>query len=417
MVNETTKHDEDPTAQQTQNTDVPLTHIKERQALLIEEPDVSKLIKDKLYRSSGRGYTFIVLLAIGIALCGLGVGLFALYKQQSYNAVLQEFVSVEQMPTKIDDSVVKALQNKLNTQDMLMNKQQDALTVLQAQQTKQKSEIDNALKANDLNQVELAQKLSQLQQSYLLPTTELSKQIQLMRKQTLILNLAFAKQAWQVLGSTTQTLFFINQAKSILINIDQAGGWFPKLDAIATELQNSVSIEDNFIKISTLQALLLKLKSLPPIALDQTNKATAVVQSNAADESWSKAIDVLWQQVKSLIQVQKLTNDNSVLLAQNAHFKILANLYELLLELKIALLNNDAPLLQTIKETLDKNILSYFADDQTRQAALALIAQIKVTPAKINDEIDQLITSIQQNSVETTTPQMNFPQEPQGKLS
>ena len=51
---------------------------------------------------------------------------------------------------------------------------------LKAKQVSQQNAVAEALKANQLNQVQLSQNVAQLKQSYLLPSSQLSQQIQKM---------------------------------------------------------------------------------------------------------------------------------------------------------------------------------------------------------------------------------------------
>ncbi|WP_440993523.1 hypothetical protein [Cysteiniphilum litorale] len=352
--------------------------------------------------SCWRGYIAIVIVVFIFAVLGLAASMFALYKQQSYNQTLQKLESVVTTPVKTDDTAAKLLQSKLDAQTVKLDNQAkmiDELTAKQVSQQNKANEVTEALKANQLNQVQLSQSVAQLKQSYLLPSSELSQQIQQMHKQAVVINLQFAKQAWQVLGSKAQSLFFLNQAKALLMNVDGAAKWMPALDALMTQINNEPSIDESLIKINNLQQLLSSLHIQSPLTLAKNNYSgnndlNEMNQQNQKN-NWQDALSHSWQQMKSLIQVEKIKPQDQLLLSQHAQMKGLAGLYQLIWQLKLAVINNNAQMLTDVKAQFKQTLEQYFkADDSSKKMMTALAAINAVNVDVINSDIDALTNAI-----------------------
>ncbi|WP_151193084.1 hypothetical protein [Cysteiniphilum sp. JM-1] len=349
--------------------------------------------------SCWRGYIAIVVVVFVFAVLGLAASMFALYKQQNYNQTLQKLESVVITPVKTDDTAAKLLQSKLDAQTVKLDNQAKMIDDLKAKQTSQQNVVSEALKANQLNQVQLSQNVAQLKQSYLLPSSELSQQIQQMHKQAVVINLQFAKQAWQVLGSKAQSLFFLNQAKTLLMNVDGAAKWMPALDALMTQINNEPSIDESLIKINNLQQLLSSLHIQSPLTLAKNNYSgnndlNEMNQQNQKN-NWQDALSHSWQQMKSLIQVEKIKPQDQLLLSQHAQMKVLAGLYQLIWQLKLAVINNNSQMLAEVKAQFKQTLEQYFkADDSSKKMVTALAAINAVNVDVINSDIDALTNAI-----------------------
>ncbi|WP_440682804.1 hypothetical protein [Cysteiniphilum halobium] len=356
---------------------------------------------DKANRvSCWRGYIAIVIVVFIFAILGLAASIFALYKQQSYNKTLQKLESVAAKPIKTDSTSTKMLQSKLDAQAAKLDDQAKMITDLKAKQASQQNEVSEALKANQLNQVQLSQNMAQLKQSYLLPSSELSQQIQQMHKQAVVINLQFAKQAWQVLGSKAQSLFFLNQAKALLMNVDGAAKWMPALEALITQTANEPSINESLVKINKLQQLLLSLHIQPPLTLAKNNQSNKNdVREINQKNNWQDALLHAWQQVKSLIQVEKVKPQDQLLLSQHAQMKVLAELYQLLWQLKLAVINNNAQMLTEVKMQFKQTIDQYFKVDDSSRKIMDVVAAINVVNINaITTNIDALTNAILKGS-------------------
>lgn len=350
--------------------------------------------------SCWRGYIALVVVVFVFAILGLAASMFALYKQQSYNQTLQKLESIATAPVKTDDTAAKLLQSKLDIQASKLDDQAKTIADLKTKQTSQQSEVSEALKANQLNQVQLAQNVAQLKQSYLLPSSELSQQIQQMHKQAVVINLQFAKQAWQVLGSKAQSLFFLNQAKALLMNVDGAAKWMPAIDALITQINNEPSIDGNLLKVNNLQQLLLSLNIQPPLILNHKNQLdNNDVREAKQRVNWQDALSHSWQQIKSLIQIEKIKPQDQLLLSQHAQMKVLAGLYQLIWQLKLGVINHNAQMLIEVKKQFKQTINQYFIIDDSSKKVLAVVATIEVVNVDaINTNIDALTNAILKGS-------------------
>lgn len=350
--------------------------------------------------SCWRGYIAIVIVVFIFAILGLAASMFVLYKQQSYNRTLQKLESVVKTPVKADNTAAKLLQSRLDAQTVKIDNQAKMIDDLKAKQVSQQNAVTEAIKANQLNQVQLSQNVAQLKQSYLLPSSELSQQIQQMHKQAVVINLQFAKQAWQVLGSKAQSLFFLNQAKALLMNIDGAAKWMPALDALITQINNEPSIDESLVKINNLQRLLLSLHIQPPLTLAKNNQSDSNdVNETNPKSNWQDALSHSWQQMKSLIQVEKLKPQDQLLLSQHAQMKVLTGLYQLIWQLKIAVINNNAQMLTEVKKQFEQTLEQYFKSDGSSKKIIDIITKINVINANvINSDIDALTNTILKGS-------------------
>lgn len=346
--------------------------------------------------SCWRGYIAIVVVVFIFAVLGLAASMFALYKQQSYNQTLQKLESVVTTPVKTDNTAAKLLQSKLDAQTVKLDNQAKMIDELKAKQVSQQNEVTEALKANQLNQVQLSQNVAQLKQSYLLPSSELSQQIQQMHKQAVVINLQFAKQAWQVLGSKAQSLFFLNQAKTLLMNVDGAAKWMPALDAFMTQINNEPSIDESLTKINNLQQLLLSLHIQSPLTLAKNNQPdNSNVNEANQKNNWQDALSHSWQQMKSLIQVEKIKPQDQLLLSQHAQMKVLAGLYQLIWQLKLAVINNNVQMLTEVKAQFKQTLEQYFKADNSSKKMMTILATINVVNTDaINSDIDALTDAI-----------------------
>ncbi|MDA0910279.1 MAG: hypothetical protein O2809_01790 [Proteobacteria bacterium] len=346
--------------------------------------------------SCWRGYIAIVVVVFIFAVLGLAASMFALYNQQSYNQTLQKLESVVTTPVKTDNIAAKLLQSKLDAQTVKLDNQAKMIDELKAKQVSQQNEVTEALKANQLNQVQLSQNVAQLKQSYLLPSSELSQQIQQMHKQAVVINLQFAKQAWQVLGSKAQSLFFLNQAKTLLMNVDGAAKWMPALDAFMTQINNEPSIDESLTKINNLQQLLLSLHIQSPLTLAKNNQPdNSNVNEANQKNNWQDALSHSWQQMKSLIQVEKIKPQDQLLLSQNAQMKVLAGLYQLIWQLKLAVINNNVQMLTEVKAQFKQTLEQYFKADNSSKKMMTILATINVVNTDaINSDIDALTDAI-----------------------
>lgn len=362
-------------------------------------PETRSASANKSFSGSGgwRGYVAIFILVAVFAIAGLGASLFALYKQQGYNEALQQAAIMRaEKPVEKDVLKINALQNTVDAQSQELERQRKALGTLEGNQTKQQSALKEALDANNLSQAQLEQKLAQVQQSYLLPSSTLSQQMQQMYKQAVVLNLNFSKQAWQVLGSKTQTLLFLNQAKTMLMNVDQAGKWMPEMDSLIVQIKNLPSVEENFLRINAVQEGLLDLKILPPLSTISDERDHQITSTYKSDETgWRDALAQSWQQMKSLIQVQKIAPQDRVLLAQDGHIKLLSSLYNLLWQIKLGVINNNTKMIATLKQALIKTVEQYFVADDNAKKVINLISAVNEVPmAQIEQGVDRLISSL-----------------------
>lgn len=360
------------------------------------EGEAAKKARKESKISCWRGYVAIVIVVFVFAVLGLAASMFALYKQQSYNQTLQKLESVVTKPVKTDNTAAKLLQSKLDAQTVKLDNQAKMIDDLKAKQTSQQSTVTEALKANQLNQVQLSQNVAQLKQSYLLPSSELSQQIQQIHKQAVAINLQFAKQAWQVLGSKAQSLFFLNQAKTLLMNVDGAAKWMPALDALMTQINNEPSIDESLAKINKLQQLLLSLHIRSPLTLVKNNHSdNNEVNDMNQENNWQSALSHSWQQMKSLIQVEKIKPQDQLLLSQHAQMKVLAGLYQLIWQLKLAVVNNNAQMLSEVKAQFKQTLEQYFKADDSSKKMMTVLAAIKaVNTDAINSDIDALTHAI-----------------------
>ncbi|WP_440616234.1 hypothetical protein [Cysteiniphilum sp. 6C5] len=355
-----------------------------------------KKVRNENKMSCWRGYIAIVIVVFVFAILGLAASMFVLYKQQSYNQTLQKLESVVATPVKTDDTAAKLLQSKLDAQTVKLDNQAKMIDALEAKQANQQNAVTEALKANQLNQVQLSQNVAQLKQSYLLPSSQLSQQIQQMHKQAVVINLQFAKQAWQVLGSKAQSLFFLNQSKALLMNVDGAAKWMPALDALITQINNEPSIDESLAKINNLQQLLLSLHIQPPLTLVKNNQSDKNdVNEINQKNTWQDALSHSWQQMKSLIQVEKMKPQDQLLLSQQAQMKVLASLYQLLWQLKLAVINNNSQMLTEVKTQFKQILGQYFKADDSSKKIIDVISKIHVINTDvINGDIDALTHAI-----------------------
>ena len=99
--------------------------------------------------------------------------------------------------------------------------------------------------------------------------------------------------------------------------------------------------------------------------------------------------------MKSLIQVEKIKPQDQLLLSQHAQMKVLAGLYQLIWQLKLAVINNNAQMLTEVKAQFKQTLEQYFkADDSSKKMVTALAAINAVNTDTINSDIEALTNAI-----------------------
>ena len=362
--------------------------------------------QSKARKSSGRfrGYGVILAVVVIVAIGGLGASLFALKRQQTYNMNLQALLERQLPPTSNNDQKLKPqlqqLQQGLMQTQSGLKEQKQNMTKLQQELDQKDSHLSAQVKAVNSTQAQTEQKISQIQNSYLQPSSQLVQQIQMMHKQAAVLNLQFAKDVWNILGAKAQTLYFLNQAQKALLQVDQAGIDISAINAIKTAVGNAPSLGDSLHKLLILQTDLRDLQLKKPLS-DQTNSAKQATESInnkplvQSSSDWQGMLKASWQELKDLVSVHQLSDAEKILNNQKSRIGIYVLLYLRLQQVQLALVNHSSHEFKQSKQQLLKDLQLYIENDQKSQKFKEQLQVLKlITDNQINERIDQVSKKI-----------------------
>ena len=274
----------------------------------------------------------------------------------------------------------QALQAKFN------DAEQRTLQNLSAQNREMKPYIDAQIAGVNANQAQNNQRLMQLQQSYLQPSSVLMQELQQLYKTAAINNLTLARNAWQILGSKTKTGFFLDQAKSSVLRLNGGSRWLVDIKTLETTVMNASSVNENLTRLSDLNDKVAALKLKPPLHVNQSEH-----QEPRAETPLYYA----WQQVKSLIRIHKISEADAVLATQSARLKVEDLLYQNLQSLRRAVLNENNQQFAKAKASLSQLVSIYFIPDQRQQNWLKQLKRLTLSADNsLTVQFNRLITAI-----------------------
>ncbi|WP_119343444.1 hypothetical protein [Facilibium subflavum] len=346
------------------------------------------------YPQQGR-YRFVIFLSLLLGLCALGVAAFVFLQQKDQTEQLSSLINQLKVQQQEDQSVVglggklQKLERLTQAQSNQIEGQLKTLNKLVKQNKSLKQYIDTQIAGVNANQAQNDQRLAQIQQNYLQPTQELTKQIQLMHKQTAISYLQLASVTWQFLHDKQKTLFFLDNAHAAIVKVKGAQSWLEHLSELQSIVQNS---PDNASLLTTMQSLSEKLGSLQ---LKQPLKTKQSVEDMPDGNTASALFKDSWQKMKSLVSIHKVTDEDIILTDQAMRLKVKGLVSLAFYQLKMAALNDLPEYFKQTKLQLEALITKYYAADHAQQKWLETIKGLQLPLyASANERIKKLENQI-----------------------
>ncbi|MBK2124539.1 hypothetical protein [Fangia hongkongensis] len=352
-------------------------------------------------KTLGFGVIWSIIVTI-IALIAILLSGFMWYK--NHNSVLQAnneklvatTASNNEKVLMADVDALKKMQAETSKQ---VAAQLQTIQKLAQQNHELKSYIDAEVSGVNANQAENNQKLAQLSRTYLQPTTELSKQITLLHKQSALNNLSLGKTAWQLLKDKTATLYFLSSTKKSLEGMPNTTALTLELDRLALAINNAPDINNSLTAINALNGLVDALSLKAPMA----EKSTAKVKSNAP-EGYQSALANSWKEIKSLISVHQISDEDKVMNSYQARLKVQEILYQELTQLKEALILGESASFSTAKSSLNQLLVKYFQKDNQWENWQKTLSEVQFVDAnQFATQFTQLTKAITQKNASSVS--------------
>ncbi|MFZ9034813.1 MAG: uroporphyrinogen-III C-methyltransferase [Francisellaceae bacterium] len=336
-------------------------------------------------------FVTLILAIIAIAIAGL-----SLYRWQNLKTTIAakpvavDFVTSAQLNTV--SAELKTLERELVTKTEAQSQLEKQLNQLQrqvAENARLKQYIDERMVKAAADNAALKQQMGQIEHSYMLPTNQLVEQLELMHIQVAISDLGMAKEAFVLLRNKDKALYFIRAAKTEIRQIKNAGVLVAAIDQIEIKLENITSVALKVRTINDLSNTLSTLEMIDPLKVKKPT--TPAVHSLGWQDSMTRS----WQQLKSLVSVERLDQRDQELINTNNRLLIIEEIRLRLSQLKLALFNNLDAEFNDDKRELDGLVNRYFSDDQALKSWKAKLAGLNLDKQKSTvDAIDQLITQL-----------------------
>jgi uroporphyrin-3 C-methyltransferase len=205
--------------------------------------------------------------------------------------------------------------------------------------------------------------------------------------------LALAAQQLQLAGNVQAALVALQNADARLARSDRPQ-FLPLRKVIARDIDRlknapSVDVAGMTVRIDQLIATIDQL----PLLVDGRTKAPEARPAEEAGSAWGQAWRAVWDELKSLVRVQRLDAADPALVAPESRFFLRENLKLRLLHARLALLQRDETAFRTDLKAAQAWLERWF---DTRQKAVATAAQTlaQLNAAAVNVELPIITDSL-----------------------
>lgn len=172
-----------------------------------------------------------------------------------------------------------------------------------------------------------------------------------------------------------------------------------ELDRLALAINNAPDINNSLTAINALNGLVDALSLKAPMA----EKSTAKVKSNAP-EGYQSALANSWKEIKSLISVHQISDEDKVMNSYQARLKVQEILYQELTQLKEALILGESASFSTAKSSLNQLLVKYFQKDNQWENWQKTLSEVQFVDAnQFATQFTQLTKAITQKNASSVS--------------
>ncbi len=340
-----------------------------------------------------------VAIAILFGLVGIGVGGYSLYLNYTVDKSTEVTAKIGMLNNQVEglDKNVTYLKSSEATLSQSVN-------ALQNRDQQIKSSVNQMLGAYEGKLDVLQQSVTQVQNTYLLPQSELRQQIQLVNINAAQIYLNLADQYIKVTGDKSAGIALARKAEqSLLVLGATANEAISKIRIAISELKSSKynGLKDEVAKLAQLESISSGLAIKIP---GEVNKITN--DKSQMNGSWKDALGASWERIRSLVTVSKVNDTESALLNSRVRGQLVMTLQFNVEQAKIAMLRGDRQMYQDSMKTARDLVVKYFKENTQYTQWVHLASTIRFPASIANvaslgsaiESVDQLSQKYIQNN-------------------
>jgi uncharacterized protein HemX len=356
----------------------------------------------KVVKSNSNGVAVAIAMLFGIA--GIGIGGYSLY----LNYTVDKSSEVKTKVTTLNDQLERLDRNVTHVKASEATLSQ-SVDKIQNRDQQIKSSVNQMLGAYEGKLDVLKQSVTQVQNTYLLPQSELREQIQLVNINAAQIYLNLADQYIKVTGDKSAGIALAQKAEQSLM----------VLGASANEQVSKIRIAISALKSNRYNGLkdeVAKLAQLEKISTGLALKVPGEANKIANDEpkkdtSWKDGLDASWDRLRSLVTVSQLNDTESALLNSRVRGQLIMTLQFNVEQAKIAMLRGDEQMYNSSMASAHDLVIKYFKENGQYSQWIRLASSVNF-PESISNvaALDSAIESVDKLSKHFLQDNNNLPQ-------